>query len=82
VKRECLPNGRTSFSDEKNIKGKGTGYINDFFVVVFSSQQLANEEKWKELTQYFGINDKFESPVNSRAPQKVTVDIKTISVCT
>ncbi|NWI06672.1 F204A protein, partial [Tichodroma muraria] len=34
------------------------------------SQQLENEDKWKELTQYFGINDRFESPVDSRAPQK------------
>lgn len=41
---------------------------------VCSSQQLANEEKWKELTQYFGINDRFESPAHSRPPQKVTVD--------
>lgn len=51
-------------------------------VFVFSSQQLANEEKWKELTQYFGINDRFESPVDSRAPQKVTVDTKAMSACT
>lgn len=37
----------------------------------FSVQQLACEDHWKELTQYFGINDRFESPVDSRAPQKV-----------
>ncbi|XP_075279935.1 protein FAM204A isoform X2 [Opisthocomus hoazin] len=42
---------------------------------VTKSQQLANEEKWKELTQYFGINDKFESPVNSRAPQKSGLEL-------
>lgn len=48
---------------------------------VFSSQQLENEDKWKELTQYFGINDRFESPVDSRAPQKVTVNTKAVSVC-
>uniref|UniRef100_A0A8C0FHC7 Family with sequence similarity 204 member A n=1 Tax=Bubo bubo TaxID=30461 RepID=A0A8C0FHC7_BUBBB len=35
-----------------------------------------NRKKWKELTQYFGINDRFESPVDSKAPQKVTVDAK------
>ncbi|NXE17555.1 F204A protein, partial [Ardeotis kori] len=37
--------------------------------------QLANEEKWKELTQYFGINDRFESPVASRAPQKSGLEL-------
>uniref|UniRef100_A0A8C9FRV0 Uncharacterized protein n=1 Tax=Pavo cristatus TaxID=9049 RepID=A0A8C9FRV0_PAVCR len=44
----------------------------------FSSQQLANEDHWKELTQYFGINDRFESPVDSRAPQKVIVVTKAV----
>ncbi|NXJ01308.1 F204A protein, partial [Psophia crepitans] len=39
------------------------------------SQQLANEDKWKELTQYFGINDRFESPVDSRAPQKSGLEL-------
>ncbi|NXM06269.1 F204A protein, partial [Tyrannus savana] len=42
---------------------------------IFSSQQLENEEKWKELTQYFGINDRFESPVHSRAPQKSGLEL-------
>ncbi|NXM80570.1 F204A protein, partial [Oenanthe oenanthe] len=42
---------------------------------VFSSQQLKNEDKWKELTQYFGINDRFESPVYSRAPQKSGLEL-------
>ncbi|NXH78251.1 F204A protein, partial [Hydrobates tethys] len=40
-----------------------------------SSQQLANEDKWKELTQYFGINDRFESPVDSKAPQKSGLEL-------
>ncbi|NWR40834.1 F204A protein, partial [Regulus satrapa] len=43
--------------------------------VYFSSQQLENEDKWKELTQYFGINDRFESPVHSRAPQKSGLEL-------
>ncbi|XP_074687481.1 protein FAM204A isoform X1 [Strix aluco] len=43
--------------------------------VTKSSQQLANEEKWKELTQYFGINDRFESPVDSKAPQKSGLEL-------
>ncbi|NXP93731.1 F204A protein, partial [Passerina amoena] len=67
------------FSFEKDITscGKGSGYSNDLFVClfVFSSQQLENEDKWKELTQYFGINDRFESPVDSRAPQKSGLEL-------
>ncbi|NXR93776.1 F204A protein, partial [Hypocryptadius cinnamomeus] len=57
--------------------GKGSGYSNDLFVClfVFSSEQLENEDKWKELTQYFGINDRFESPVDSRAPQKSGLEL-------
>ncbi|NXQ44681.1 F204A protein, partial [Catharus fuscescens] len=57
--------------------GKGSGYSNDLFVCwfVFSSQQLENEDKWKELTQYFGINDRFETPVYSRAPQKSGLEL-------
>ncbi|NWS25352.1 F204A protein, partial [Polioptila caerulea] len=43
--------------------------------VAKSSQQLENEDKWKELTQYFGINDRFESPVHSRAPQKSGLEL-------
>ncbi|XP_055576434.1 protein FAM204A isoform X1 [Falco cherrug] len=43
--------------------------------VTKSSQQLVNEDKWKELTQYFGINDRFESPVDSRAPQKSGLEL-------
>ncbi|KFO04182.1 Protein FAM204A, partial [Balearica regulorum gibbericeps] len=43
--------------------------------VTKSSQQLANEDKWKELTQYFGINDRFESPLDSRAPQKSGLEL-------
>nr|XP_025963952.1 protein FAM204A [Dromaius novaehollandiae]XP_025963954.1 protein FAM204A [Dromaius novaehollandiae] len=42
---------------------------------VTKSQQLANEDQWKELTQYFGINDRFESLVNSRAPQKSGLEL-------
>ncbi|KAM6347854.1 protein FAM204A isoform 1-T2 [Alca torda] len=43
--------------------------------VTKSCQQLENEDKWKELTQYFGINDRFESPVASRAPQKSGLEL-------
>ncbi|NWT50685.1 F204A protein, partial [Erythrocercus mccallii] len=43
--------------------------------VAKSSQQLENEDKWKELTQYFGINDRFELPVDSRAPQKSGLEL-------
>ncbi|NXX29010.1 F204A protein, partial [Nicator chloris] len=66
-----------SFENDITSCGKGSGYSNDLFVClfVFSSQQLENEEKWKELTQYFGINDRFESPVDSRAPQKSGLEL-------
>ncbi|NXH18290.1 F204A protein, partial [Bucco capensis] len=43
--------------------------------VTKSSQQLANEEKWKELTQYFGINDRFEPPVDRKAPEKSGLEL-------
>ncbi|XP_064000353.1 protein FAM204A isoform X2 [Pogoniulus pusillus] len=42
---------------------------------VTKSQQLADEDKWKELTQYFGINDRFESPMHSKAPQKSGLEL-------
>lgn len=75
-----LPNKRVCSSFEKNITscGKQIGYINEFYFLVFSSHQLANEDGWKELTQYFGINDRFESPVDSRAPRKVIVVTKAV----
>ncbi|NXR24494.1 F204A protein, partial [Cinclus mexicanus] len=62
---------------KRRRKGGGSGCSNDLFVClfVFSSQQLEIEDKWKELTQYFGINDRFESPVYSRAPQKSGLEL-------
>ncbi|NWX38764.1 F204A protein, partial [Steatornis caripensis] len=59
----------------KGVAERETGYTNDFCLFVFSSQQLANEDKWKELTQYFGINDRFEPPAHSRAPQKSGLEL-------
>ncbi|NXX84269.1 F204A protein, partial [Urocolius indicus] len=38
-------------------------------------QQLEDEDTWKELTQYFGINDRFESPAERRAPQKSSLEL-------
>ncbi|NWH72740.1 F204A protein, partial [Piaya cayana] len=43
--------------------------------VTKSGEQLINEDKWKELTQYFGVNDRFEPPVDSRAPQKSGLEL-------
>ncbi|KFU94418.1 Protein FAM204A [Chaetura pelagica] len=60
-------------SRKRKRRRKGKQKKND--EVTKSSQQLANEEKWKELTQYFGINDRFESPVDSRAPQKSGLEL-------
>ncbi|NXT57175.1 F204A protein, partial [Pluvianellus socialis] len=46
-----------------------------YYRIYFLRMKLADEEKWKELTQYFGINDRFESPVASRAPQKSGLEL-------
>uniref|UniRef100_A0A8C3XI35 Family with sequence similarity 204 member A n=1 Tax=Chelydra serpentina TaxID=8475 RepID=A0A8C3XI35_CHESE len=39
------------------------------------SQQSSNEGQWKDLTQYFGINDRFESLVSNRAAQKSGLEV-------
>uniref|UniRef100_A0A7M4FXW6 Family with sequence similarity 204 member A n=1 Tax=Crocodylus porosus TaxID=8502 RepID=A0A7M4FXW6_CROPO len=43
---------------------------------VLGDQQLTNEDQWKELTQYFGNNDRFEPLVSKKAPQKVILGVK------
>ncbi|XP_038266392.1 protein FAM204A [Dermochelys coriacea] len=42
---------------------------------VIESPQSSNEGQWKELTQYFGINDRFESLVSKRAAQKSGLEV-------
>ncbi|NXW09405.1 F204A protein, partial [Fregetta grallaria] len=54
---------------------KGVLHNYKFIFSKWDYEQLANEDKWKELTQYFGINDRFESPVDSRAPQKSGLEL-------
>ncbi|NXD64910.1 F204A protein, partial [Eolophus roseicapillus] len=51
------------------------GILYHYRIYFLTVELLANEEKWKELTQYFGINDRFESPVDSRAPQKSGLEL-------
>ncbi|XP_075389982.1 protein FAM204A [Tenrec ecaudatus] len=34
------------------------------------SEQFPNETKWKELTQYFGVNDRFDPPVKKKNVDK------------
>ncbi|XP_012594593.2 protein FAM204A [Microcebus murinus] len=34
------------------------------------SEQSSNETQWKELTQYFGVNDRFEPPVKRKKVEK------------
>ncbi|KAM4852484.1 protein FAM204A isoform 2-T4 [Thomomys bottae] len=34
------------------------------------SEQFINEAQWKELTQYFGANDRFEPPVKKKKVEK------------
>ncbi|XP_062958665.1 protein FAM204A [Cynocephalus volans] len=36
----------------------------------FHSEQSSNETQWKELTQYFGVNDRFEPPVKKKKIDK------------
>uniref|UniRef100_A0A8C3HJS4 Protein FAM204A n=1 Tax=Chrysemys picta bellii TaxID=8478 RepID=A0A8C3HJS4_CHRPI len=42
---------------------------------VIESQQSSNEGQWKELSQYFGINDRFESLVSNKAAQKSGLEV-------
>lgn len=35
------------------------------------SEQSSSETQWKELTQYFGANDRFEPPVKQKKVEKV-----------
>ncbi|XP_053894180.1 protein FAM204A-like [Malaclemys terrapin pileata] len=42
---------------------------------MIESQQSSNEGQWKELSQYFGINDRFESLVSNRAAQKSGLEV-------
>ncbi|XP_056662226.1 protein FAM204A-like [Monodelphis domestica] len=39
------------------------------------SQQSLNEAQWKELTQYFGINDKFEPLISNRELLKSGLEV-------
>ncbi|XP_020843851.2 protein FAM204A isoform X1 [Phascolarctos cinereus] len=39
------------------------------------SQQSSNEAQWKELTQYFGINDKFDPLISNRALLKSGLEV-------
>ncbi|XP_032137676.1 protein FAM204A isoform X3 [Sapajus apella] len=34
------------------------------------SEQSSNETQWKELTQYFGVNDRFDPPVKRKKVEK------------
>ncbi|KAF1430014.1 hypothetical protein FQV22_0011472, partial [Spheniscus magellanicus] len=56
----------------KRCRKGGLYYYRIYFLKM---ELLADEDKWKELTQYFGINDRFESPVDSRAPQKSGLEL-------
>ncbi|NXB59197.1 F204A protein, partial [Struthidea cinerea] len=60
---------------KRKRRRKGEVVILMTCLFVFSGQQLENEDKWKELTQYFGINDRFESPVDGRAPPKSGLEL-------
>ncbi|NXV29426.1 F204A protein, partial [Rissa tridactyla] len=67
--------GNKSRKRKRHRKGVLCNYRIYFLKMELVCQQLENEDKWKELTQYFGINDRFESPVASRAPQKSGLEL-------
>ncbi|KAF1506880.1 hypothetical protein FQV18_0004819, partial [Eudyptula minor novaehollandiae] len=56
-------------------KRRRKGGLYNYRIYFLKMELLADEDKWKELTQYFGINDRFESPVDSRAPQKSGLEL-------
>uniref|UniRef100_A0A8D0GAU7 Family with sequence similarity 204 member A n=1 Tax=Sphenodon punctatus TaxID=8508 RepID=A0A8D0GAU7_SPHPU len=39
------------------------------------SQQATNESQWKDLTQYFGVNDRFEPLASKKASQKSGLEV-------
>ncbi|NWW86526.1 F204A protein, partial [Rhynochetos jubatus] len=51
------------------------GVVYHYKLYFLKLELLANEDRWKELTQYFGTNDRFESPLDSRAPQKSGLEL-------
>ncbi|NXA52770.1 F204A protein, partial [Nothocercus julius] len=71
------PNQGNRGQKRKRCRKVKSKFVIIIFVLVsfFCSQQLASEEHWKELTQYFGINDRFETPMNSRTPQKSGLEL-------
>ncbi|XP_038614343.1 protein FAM204A [Tachyglossus aculeatus] len=42
---------------------------------VAGSQQSSSEDQWKELTQYFGINDRFEPLIHNKHLQKSGLEV-------
>ncbi|NXU46478.1 F204A protein, partial [Drymodes brunneopygia] len=59
----------------KRKRRRKGGFLKLIEFIFFQIELLENEDKWKELTQYFGINDRFESPVDNRAPQKSGLEL-------
>lgn len=41
------------------------------FCLSACSEQTSSQTQWKELTQYFGVNDRFEPPVKKKNIDKV-----------
>lgn len=42
------------------------------FCLSACSEQTSSQTEWKELTQYFGVNDRFEPPVKKKKIDKVS----------
>nr|XP_014704737.2 protein FAM204A isoform X2 [Equus asinus] len=45
------------------------------------SEQSSRETQWKELTQYFGVNDRFDPPVKKKKIDKLGVKIAKAVAC-
>ncbi|NWR76247.1 F204A protein, partial [Centropus unirufus] len=64
-----------SRSRKRKRRRKGFVQLWNLFSENEMGEQLVDEEKWKELTQYFGANDRFESPADIRAAQKSGLEL-------
>ncbi|NXG49304.1 F204A protein, partial [Psilopogon haemacephalus] len=73
--REMKSQAKQGNKSRKRKRRRRGALSHRIYFLQMDGQQLANEDKWKELTQYFGINDRFESPVDSRAPQKSGLEL-------
>ncbi|XP_007935039.1 protein FAM204A [Orycteropus afer afer] len=61
---------KTSLSRFRRKKGKRSRKGKVKNEEASPSEQSSNETQWKELTQYFGVNDRFDPPVKKKKVDK------------